>query len=107
MCIRDRTNSVGCVGSRIDTAKVIIQEKPVGSFYASTVNICKVPDSTQFFGSATKGKAPYTFSWNFGDGPTTSSLANPTHTYTVSGMYTVTLVITDANGCLLYTSRCV
>jgi gliding motility-associated-like protein len=93
------TNSVGCVGTRIDTAKVIIQEKPVGSFYASKVNICKVPDSTQFFGSASKGKAPYAFSWNFGDGPTTSALANPTHTYTVSGMYTVTLVITDANGC--------
>jgi len=35
--------------------------------------------------------------WNFGDG-TTSTLQNPTHTYTASGTYSVSLKATNANG---------
>ncbi len=34
------------------------------------------------------------YSWNLGDG-TTSTVANPTHTYADPGVYTVTLTITD------------
>ena len=37
--------------------------------------------------------------WNFGDGTTTSSLQNPTHIYTSSGIKTVTLTVTSAAGC--------
>jgi gliding motility-associated-like protein len=36
--------------------------------------------------------------WDFGDG-NTSTLQNPSHTYTLIGNYTVTLVITNASGC--------
>lgn len=36
--------------------------------------------------------------WNFGDGQT-STLQNPTHTYTQTGSYNVSLVITTADGC--------
>ncbi|MGZ3898986.1 MAG: beta strand repeat-containing protein, partial [Bacteroidia bacterium] len=45
-----------------------------------------------------------TFFWNFGDG-TTSTLQNPSHTYTVSGNYIVTLQVTDALGCTVTTSQ--
>lgn len=38
------------------------------------------------------------WSWNFGDGGT-STLQNPTHTYTTPGTYTVTLTVTTTNGC--------
>ncbi|MCJ8166590.1 S8 family serine peptidase [Pontibacter sp. E15-1] len=38
------------------------------------------------------------FHWAFGDG-TTSSEANPTHTYPLSGVYTITLTATDSLGC--------
>ncbi len=38
----------------------------------------------------------YSFLWDFGDG-TTSTKMNPVHAYTRSGMYTVTLTVT--NGC--------
>src|SRR5690606_4949840 len=37
------------------------------------------------------------FSWDFGDG-NTSTEANPTHTYTENGEYRVTLVVTDSTG---------
>lgn len=93
------TNSAGCVGSKIDTDMITIYEKPEASFYADKTNLCKVPDSVHFYASASKGKGPYTYSWNFGDGPTGSSLANPRHLYTASGYYTVSLIITDSRGC--------
>ncbi|MEQ1798761.1 MAG: PKD domain-containing protein [Lacibacter sp.] len=38
------------------------------------------------------------YSWDFGDG-TTSTLLNPTHSYTNSGNYTIRLIITDVNNC--------
>lgn len=37
------------------------------------------------------------FSWDFGDG-STSSAANPSHTYASAGVYTVTLTVTDNDG---------
>ena len=50
-----------------------------------------------FKGSASGGSAPYSYSWNFGDGGT-SSLANPDHSYTNPGSYTATLTVKDNAG---------
>jgi len=36
--------------------------------------------------------------WDFGDG-TSSTIQNPTHTYTVDGTYNVSLIVTSAHGC--------
>lgn len=46
------------------------------------------------------GSVPLTTSylWNFGDG-NTSTLPNPSHTYTAIGNYTVSLIITNIFGC--------
>lgn len=40
-----------------------------------------------------------TYLWDFGDGET-SIEQNPTHTYPVDGTYTITLTVTDINGCM-------
>lgn len=53
-----------------------------------------VGESIQFTGSASGGTTPYSFSWDFGDG-STSTEQNPTHSYTVEGEYTVILTVTD------------
>jgi PKD repeat protein len=50
-----------------------------------------------FSGSAQGGTAPYSYSWNFGDGTTATGTATPSHTYASSGTYTVTLAVTDAS----------
>ena len=55
----------------------------------------EVPLTVNFTGSATGGTEPYTYSWDFGDS-TSSSEQNPSHTYSDSGDYTVTLNVTDS-----------
>lgn len=55
------------------------------------------PLQVSFQNQTTGGNSSnYTYSWNFGVG--TSSLANPTATYTTPGTYTVTLTVSDGNG---------
>jgi len=57
----------------------------------------QAPLNVNFTGSATGGTAPYSYSWNFGDGQTSTS-QNPSHTYASVGDYTATLTVTDNNG---------
>jgi hypothetical protein len=61
---------------------------PSGPYTAET------NEQIQFVGSAFGGTPPYAWSWNFGDG-TTSTEQNPTHAYTSFGTKTVTLSVTD------------
>ncbi|MFI6297180.1 carbohydrate-binding protein [Nonomuraea sp. NPDC050790] len=48
-------------------------------------------------GSSDPEGGPLTYSWNFGDGAT-STQANPTHTYATNGTYTPTLTVRDSAG---------
>ena len=54
--------------------------------------------TTPFSATYPYGIGSYT--WNFGDGSPTSSAATPTHTFTAVGVYTVTLTVVTANGCI-------
>jgi gliding motility-associated-like protein len=60
--------------------------------YACLGQTIDFSDSTTSFGQVVN------WDWDFGDG-TTSSLQNPSHTYTADGVYNVKLVVTDASGC--------
>ncbi|MFC1733282.1 gliding motility-associated C-terminal domain-containing protein [candidate division KSB1 bacterium] len=48
--------------------------------------------------SVSTGGPGYNCFWDFGDN-TSSTVCNPTHTYTQSGVYDVTLIITDSGSC--------
>jgi PKD repeat protein len=54
--------------------------------------------SVTFQGSVTGGTAPYTYSWNFGDGTTASGSLTPSHTYADNGTYTAVLWVIDSAG---------
>jgi PKD repeat protein len=68
--------------------------KPVATFTASPTS-GNPPRTVQFTDQSTW--QPTSWLWNFGDG-TTSTLKNPSHTYTVSGLYSVRLTATNECG---------
>ena len=50
--------------------------------------------SISFTSTTTGGTAPYTYIWDFGDGGIDAT-ANPSHTYTTAGSYSVNLLVID------------
>ncbi|MEU1124748.1 PQQ-dependent sugar dehydrogenase [Streptomyces sp. NPDC005899] len=59
----------------------------------------KAPLTVQFSssGSSDPDGDPLSYAWKFGDG-TTSTAANPSHTYTTNGRYTAELTLSDGTG---------
>lgn len=66
---------------------------PVANFTANTLITCS--GEVQFQDLSTE--IPQSWSWNFGDG-NTSTQQNPFHTYSDAGVYTVTLEVTNTEG---------
>ncbi len=60
--------------------------------------------SISFTASPIGGTSPYSYSWEFGDG-TTSSIANPTHSYNNAAIFSVILTINDSKGGTTSSSR--
>jgi PKD repeat protein len=57
------------------------------------------PLTVNFTNISTGGDAPFTYQWDFNnDGIIDSTAENPSNVYTGSGVYTVTLKVTDTNG---------
>jgi len=69
---------------------------PLTATAAGTPATGNAPLNVSFTGSASGGTAPYSYSWNFGDGSATSTAQNPTHTYGAAGTYTAKLTVTDS-----------
>jgi PKD repeat protein len=60
-------------------------------------NMAPDTETSVRFSANTSGTQPVSYSWSFGDG-TTSDAANPNHTYSEAGTYTVTLDVTNCGG---------
>lgn len=86
------TNIYGCQDSI--TLPVLIHPQPVAGFENDTV--CAL-DVVQF-NDTTLG-TPTTWNWDFGDGSPNSSAQNPSHTYSVGGLYDITLIAGNSAGC--------
>jgi serine protease len=69
-------------------------DPPVAAFYGTPTS-GNVPLTVVFTDQSTN--SPTSWSWTFGDGGT-STLQNPSHTYTTAGTYTVALTATNAYG---------
>ena len=84
---------------------ITVFPSPAASFRANITTAC-VPATIQFTDQSTSppnGGTITSWSWNFGDGGTSTS-QNPSHQYTAAGFYTVSLLITSSTGCQSYAS---
>ncbi|HMK05518.1 MAG TPA: PKD domain-containing protein, partial [Ferruginibacter sp.] len=88
---------ISYLGACADTATSMISilPKPPVSFSAANRTACSPPLTVNFTSPNSPG---LTYNWNFGDGGT-STLQNPSHTYTSFGSFNVKLVITNLSGC--------
>ncbi len=79
-----------------DTVNIVVEPGPVADFIADSV--CFGESMTFIDQSFSVGQPITSWYWEFGDG-TTSTFANPNHTYTAPGNYDVLLVVETAGGC--------
>lgn len=79
--------------SDFTTQTVTVSPAPQVQFTSSVSSGCSPVDVS--FTNTTSGSPVYT--WNFGDGSSTSSLTTPTHTYTSAGVYSVSLIATQGS----------
>jgi gliding motility-associated-like protein len=98
------TSAGGCIDSVSQTIRV--HPKPAPSF-TFTQGCLDVAGLMQFTNASTiAGGGNLTYSWSFGDAnattgnPNTSTVQNPTHSYSLEGTYNVTLSAASANGCV-------
>ncbi|MCK9276804.1 MAG: PKD domain-containing protein [Methanoculleus sp.] len=84
-------------GSDSATQTIAVTTAPVTPVagFAANVTSGNVPLVVRFTDTSTG--SPTAWSWTFGDG-NISAGQNPVHTYTVPGIYTVTLTVTNAAG---------
>jgi len=90
----------GCSGDDAISAEVYA---PVQADFSATPVVMELADSIPVvFTDLSSGAVSW--QWNFGD-ENSSNLQNPTHVYSDTGSYTITLITTDANGCTDTTVR--
>ncbi|MBL7963491.1 MAG: PKD domain-containing protein [Flavobacteriales bacterium] len=91
------TSAIGCSGTSPTTGMVTAHPGPNAAFTANTwVTNTNAPD-IQFTNGSTGSITSY--AWTFGNGGA-SNAVDPATTYAAVGTYPVTLVVTDANGCI-------
>lgn len=75
---------------------IIVNPRPGADFSAPITTRCEPPFTVNFQDLSTGGATGW--QWDFGDG-NTSTLQNPSHTYTSYGSFNVTLIATNGFGC--------
>lgn len=85
----------GCSLPGYDTSTVIVNPGSVGVLIGSDTVGCE-PLQVTFSAVSNNG---ITYVWNFGDGNSATGI-NPTHVYQNDGVYTVTVTVKTAAGCL-------
>ena len=74
---------------------ITVVGQPSADFSSSVRSSC-LDNNSYSFSNLSTGAVSYL--WDFGDG-TTSTQSNPTHSYAMSGVFTVTLIATNSFGC--------
>src|SRR5690606_13852779 len=89
--------ALGCSSDTTIVAAVTVHPVPTANITANNTSSCQAPFTVSFNSNASPGTTYY--EWSFGDNSLPAFNANPTHTYTTSGNFTVTLIVENAFGC--------
>ncbi len=87
------TNDIGC-SDTLTMPQMVITQGPQTSFSIESKNVC-MPNPARFTDESANAVE---WQWFFGDG-TTSNEQNPEHTYENPGVYKVTLIAKNEDGC--------
>ena len=91
------TSAFGCKDSVVNT--VVINPQSTVGFTIANAAQCVNGNVFSFNNTSSITTGTITYQWTFGDGIGTSSLQNPTYSYSTAGNYNVKLVVTTNNGC--------
>lgn len=89
-------NLEGCTDTLLYPDTIHVFSQPQAAFSVNQSEGC-MPLSVVFMDSSSGLENPV-YSWDFGNGQTSSALL-PSAIYTVQGLYTISLIVTNANGC--------
>lgn len=92
------TDGANCVSTYCDSISINVNTGCSAYFNAYNDTSNSIGLAYQFASNASGGVAPYTYSWDFGDGSTGTG-AYPVHVYGSAGAYQACLTVTDATGC--------
>ena len=83
----------------LESTTVVVMDPPVPAGIVSLRADPPNPDTETAvrFSATVNGDAPLTYAWDFGDGSTAAS-ANPSHTFSNAGTYSVSLNVTNRAG---------
>lgn len=93
------TTNHGCTDTITKPNYINVHPLPSAQFAVTDTFAC-VPWTVQFSDSSTATSQIVSWLWDFGDGSPPSVQPSPVHGFQNPGVYNVTLVITDAKGCI-------
>lgn len=92
--------TIGCGQGHDGMQRFVLNIVPATSVpsvsVAASVTSGPAPLNVALTGTVRGGTAPYTYSWDFGDGSAGGTTGSLNHTYQLSGVYAAALSVTDA-----------
>ncbi len=96
-----QTNHASCNVTELFDDLVVISEAPSASFSTdpNPAIECSAPFTVSFTNTSSGGTGDLTYSWDYGNGNTSTDAIPEAQTYLADGQYPVTLIVTDENDC--------
>jgi gliding motility-associated-like protein len=96
--------ATGCFSAN-DVMQINFRVKPFANFSAASASTClgNASSFTDFSNPSTGSLTSW--NWNFGDSATHATIASPSHSYSISANYTVTLIVSNTYNCFDTTKR--
>ena len=89
------TTAAGCKGT-VSKGIYVVYKKPTALFSTSTTTVCG--NNLVTFNAVPQDGGSY--SWDFGDGSSSNLGPTTTHQYSFDSTFTVSLIVTNAGGCI-------